>query len=148
AALSQIGEFSFILAALAGSLDLLPESANSLILAGAIISIIINPFFFMSIDRMEMLLSRFEGLRRFAGRRMPETETLPQLRRHLVICGYGRAGASLARALEGRHLPYVIVENDALIYERARAAGLSCVFGDASQSIVLQQAQVAEARAI
>jgi CPA2 family monovalent cation:H+ antiporter-2 len=149
AALAQIGEFSFILAALGNQLDLLPEEATSLILAGAIISITLNPFLFARVDGVAEWLSGLAGLRRLAERRAPEEEQEEvALRRHVVICGFGRAGALLARILSGRGLPFVIVENDPFVYERARDAGYTCVFGDATQLTVLEQAGVDEARAL
>jgi CPA2 family monovalent cation:H+ antiporter-2 len=146
AALAQIGEFSFILAAVGISLDLLPEDATSLVLAGAIVSITLNPFVFRNAERIEHLASRWPWLADIASRNEPESIAAPSLRRHVVICGYGGAGSNLARTLSGRQLPFVIVENNPFVYERARLAGHPVVFGDATQPIVLAQAQVAESR--
>jgi CPA2 family monovalent cation:H+ antiporter-2 len=149
AALAQVGEFSFILAALGLSLGVLPEDANSLILAGSIISITLNPFLFRNMDVAESVLRGWQGLVRFAQRRYPETgEEEIDLRRHVVICGYGRTGSNLARSLGGRSLPFVIVENNPFVYDRARAAGLPCVFGDATHAEVLAQADLQDARVI
>jgi CPA2 family monovalent cation:H+ antiporter-2 len=148
AALAQIGEFSFILAALAMSLDLLPGEANSLLLAGSILSITLNPFLFRHVDAIEALLMRWDWLARFADRRRPRAEAELTFRRHVVIAGYGRAGSSLARSLSGRNLPFVIVENDPFVFERAREAGYPAVFGDATLPIVLEQARIGEARTL
>jgi CPA2 family monovalent cation:H+ antiporter-2 len=148
AALAQIGEFSFILAALAGVLGLLPQDATSLILAGAILSITLNPFIFGKVDRAAAALQKWGSFKEFAERRYPEGALTIDVRRHLVICGYGRSGSILARILSGRRLPFVIIENDPFVVQRARDVGYTCVFGDASQPIVLQQAQIGEARAL
>lgn len=148
AALGQIGEFSFILAAMAITLGVLPEESNSLILAGAIISITINPFLFGKLDVLEKLASAHRGFVRFAGRRETEEDTGLTVRRHLIIAGHGRAGASLARAMSGRNLPFVLIDRDPYVIERARAAGMTCVLGDATQPLVLERARVAEARAL
>jgi CPA2 family monovalent cation:H+ antiporter-2 len=148
AALGQIGEFSFILAALGLELGLLPPEANSMILAGALISITLNPFLFNQLDVIERLLSRWEGIVRFANRRQTEEDVALTLRRHLVICGYGRSGSHLARALSGRNLPFVLIERDPFVIERARSAGLICVLGDATQPLVLERARIAEARTL
>jgi CPA2 family monovalent cation:H+ antiporter-2 len=146
AALSQIGEFSFILIGLATSLDVVPDEATNLILAGALISITLNPFIFRNVDESESILSRFSGVVNFAQRRYPEVEVELDLRRHAVIVGYGRTGAGLARSLAGRNLPFVIVDYDPFVYDRAVAAGHTCVFGDATNAEVLQQADIEQAR--
>jgi len=148
AALAQVGEFSFILATLALSLDVLPEEANNLVLAGSILSIAVNPFFFRNIDVLEKWLVKFEGFVRFAERRYTElsAEEPPDLRRHTVICGFGAGGANLARVLEGRGLPFLIVEYDPFVIDRVRAAGYDAVFGDCTNPEVLEQAGIADAR--
>ena len=148
AALAQVGEFSFILAALGIGLGVLPEEATSLILAGSIISITLNPFFFRNVDVMESLLLKWPSFARFAQRRHPDEEEAINLSRHVIVCGSGRSGSSLARTLRGRNLPFVVIDNDPFVYERARASGVPVVFGDASQTIVLEQARVADARTL
>jgi CPA2 family monovalent cation:H+ antiporter-2 len=148
AALAQVGEFSFILASLGLMLGVLPAEANSLILAGSIISITLNPFLFRNIDVAETLISRWRSFIRFASRSEPPGETELELRRHVVICGYGDAGAGLARSLSGRGLPFVVVEYDPFVFERAEAARVPCVFGDATNPEVLEQADVSQARVL
>ncbi len=148
AALGQIGEFSFILAALGISLGVLPAEANSLILAGALISITINPFLFNQEERVERFFAGFDNFARFAGRRETEEDTELTLRRHVVICGFGRFGTSLARAVSGRNLPFVLIDRDPYVVERARSAGMTCVLGDATQPLVLERARVADARTL
>jgi CPA2 family monovalent cation:H+ antiporter-2 len=146
AALSQIGEFSFILIGLATSLDVVPPEATNLVLAGALISITLNPFIFRYVDAAESFLQRHPRFTRFAQRRYPEVEVELDLRRHAVICGFGRTGMGLARSLAGRNLPFVVVDYDPFVYERAVAAGQTCVFGDATNVEVLQQADIEQAR--
>jgi CPA2 family monovalent cation:H+ antiporter-2 len=151
AALAQVGEFSFILATLGLSLDVLPEEANNLVLAGSIISITLNPFFFRNIDVLETWLSKFSGFVRFAERRYTEIakeEETPDLRRHTIVCGFGPAGQSLARVLEGRGLPFLVVEYDPFVIERVRAEGYESVFGDCANPEVLELAGIAEARMV
>jgi CPA2 family monovalent cation:H+ antiporter-2 len=148
AALGQIGEFSFLLAALGVSLDLLPEEAYSIILAGALISISLNPFLFKQEERLERLFMAHKSFARFAGRREHEEDMALNVRRHLIIAGYGRSGASLARAMSGRNLPFVVIDRDPYVVERARAGGITCVLGDATQPLVLERARAAEARTL
>lgn len=127
---------------------MLPAEATSLLLAGSILSITINPLLFRNLGRMEHQVVRWLAFSRFAERRLPETEQALALRRHVVICGYGRSGYNLVRILTGRNLPYVVVENDPFVFQRAQAAGIACVFGDASNPLVLEQTQIDEARTL
>src|SRR4029453_2957199 len=94
ASLAQIGEFSFILAALGLSLGLLPPEAQSLIVAGALFSITLNPLMFGAIASLETRMA--------TGRPTPPAEdvVLPtHLRAHTVLIGHGRVGGRVAAAL-------------------------------------------------
>ncbi|HWC30294.1 MAG TPA: cation:proton antiporter [Dehalococcoidia bacterium] len=146
AALSQIGEFSFILVGLAISLDLMPDEATNLVLAGALISITVNPFMFRQTETFQRFLERYPRFMAFAQRRYPEVEEELDLRRHAVICGFGLAGQGLVRSLIGRNLPFVVIENDPFVFDRMRSSGIPSVFGDATIPEVLSQADVADAR--
>jgi CPA2 family monovalent cation:H+ antiporter-2 len=148
AALAQIGEFSFILAALGMSLGLLPEEGSNLVLAGAILSIAIHPFIIVAFTGLEARLQESEWLRRLAERSQPHDESDLRIRRHVIVAGYGRSGSNLVRVLRGRNVPHVVVENDPFIYERARADGVPVVFGDAGLPAVLERAHIDEARAL
>jgi len=152
AALAQIGEFSFILAALGFSLGLLPAAGQSLIVAGALISIALNPLFFRLIDP----LTGWLGARRFwAGRRdhaadplaeLPMSTEARYLSRQVVIVGYGRVGRRIAAALEGAGVAFVVVEENRAAVEQLRERGLAAVFGNATDPAVLIQAHIATAR--
>ena len=147
ASLAQVGEFSFILAALATDLDIFPEEATSLILAAALISITLNPFLFTGMESLENRVAKIPWLLKLAERHgFEEKEVDFSLRRHAIICGHGATGSSLARSLAGRGLPFVVIENDPYIFERMRAAGVPGVFGDASRPDVLEQAGITDAR--
>ena len=92
ASLAQVGEFSFILAGLGVSLGLLPEEGRDLILAGAIISIIVNPVLFTALDRWKVARDP-----KVAGPTPASTRRDPvEIAHHAIIVGYGRVGASSA----------------------------------------------------
>ena len=151
AALAQVGEFSFILAALGLSLGVLPEEANNLVLAGSILSITLNPFFFRNIDVLETWLTKFDAFVRFADRRyteLAEEDEVPDLRRHTIVCGFGATGQSLARVLDGRGLSFLVIEYDPFVIERVRAEGYESVFGDCTNPEVLETAGIGEARMV
>jgi CPA2 family monovalent cation:H+ antiporter-2 len=152
ASLAQIGEFSFILMTLGASLGVLPAQAQSLVVAGALISIALNPVVFRSIEPVQRwLLARSQFARDLAARNDPLTElpmtTDPKyLSRQVVLVGYGRVGRKLADALLEHRIPFVVVEQNRGLVEELRAKGIPAVFGDAALPEVLVQAHVARAR--
>ena len=157
ASLAQIGEFSFILATLGVSLGLLPEAAQSLIVAGALLSISLNPFAFASIPRLEAWLQRpfgrssiADALEREAGElaELPATVTKAGLKDHVVLIGYGRVGGPVARELMRHHIPFLVVEQSRERVEHLRKQGLPVSYGDASRPEVLSNAQLADARMV
>ncbi|MDX9952277.1 MAG: YbaL family putative K(+) efflux transporter [Methylophilaceae bacterium] len=151
ASLAQIGEFSFILAGLGLTLGILPPEGMSLVLAGALISIALNPFVFASITPIsKWLLTRSETARRLNTRVDPYAE-LPMsterkyLEGQVVLVGFGRVGRRIADALEERGIPYVVAEQNREIVENLRKKNIPAVSGDASEPVVLVQAHIAQA---
>jgi len=150
ASLAQIGEFSFILAALGLSLGLLPTEAQSLILAGAIISIALNPLIFRAIKPLESWLGPKAGARKIALRPDPLAE-LPmnvdqsKLTGQVVLVGYGRVGRRIAEILAERGIHFVVAEQNREIVEQLRKTGISAVAGNAADPSVLIQAHIARA---
>jgi CPA2 family monovalent cation:H+ antiporter-2 len=151
ASLAQIGEFSFILVGLGASLGLLPAEGQSLVLAGALISIAANPLVFKAINPLqEWLRKNSEFARKLEQRddplaELPMTTHEKYLSRQVVLVGYGRVGRRIAEALDEQHLPYVVAEQNRDIVEKLRAQGVAAVFGDAADPAVLIQAHIARA---
>ena len=151
ASLAQIGEFSFILAGLGLSLKLLPPAGMSLILAGALISIALNPFVFAAIAPLQRWLLKRSRLARHLARREDPFAQLPMstarkyLEGQVVLVGFGRVGARIARALKARDIPYVVVEQNRERVEDLRKHGLAAVCGNAAEPAVLIQAHIARA---
>ena len=151
ASLGQIGEFSFILAGMGLSLGLLPAEGMSLVLAGALISIALNPFVFAAIGPISRwLLQRSALARRLDSRDDPFAE-LPMsterrcLEGQVVLVGCGRVGQRIADALRERDIPFVVADRQRGLVEDLRAQGLAAVYGDATDPAVLVQAHVADA---
>ena len=151
ASLAQIGEFSFILAALGGSLDVLPPEAKSLIVAGALLSIALNPLLFSAVEpARRWILQRSALARRLESRddplaELPTSTDRKYLARHVVLVGYGHIGKSIAETLLARDIPFVVVEQNRERVEALRAAGMQAVSGDAGDPAALIQAHIAEA---
>ena len=151
ASLAQIGEFSFILAGLGLSLGLLPAEGMSLVLAGALISIALNPVLFATVEPVrKWILQRSEFARSLDRRTDPYAE-LPMsterkyLEGQVVLVGYGRVGKRIASALEARGIPYVVAEQNRELVEKLRKQGVAAVSGNAAEPAVLIQAHIAEA---
>ncbi|MCZ7620179.1 MAG: cation:proton antiporter [Myxococcota bacterium] len=152
--LAQIGEFSFILAGLGRSLDLLPAEGMSLVLAGAIISIALNPFLFSSVAPISRwIVARSVLARRFERRRdpfarLPSTDEVKQLKAHVVLVGVGCVGAPIAETLLHRGIPYVVVEQNRELVKSLRSRGVQAVVGSAAEPSILSQARTARAAMI
>ncbi|XHS77701.1 YbaL family putative K(+) efflux transporter [Burkholderiaceae bacterium UC74_6] len=151
AGLAQIGEFSFILAGLGIHLRLLDEAGQQLILAGALISIALNPLAFASIAPVRAWVLRRSALARKLESRddplaeLPESVDQTLLHDQVVLVGYGRLGRRVAERLRAAGIPFVVAEQQRELVEALRAEGQPAVSGDAADPAVLIQAHVARA---
>jgi CPA2 family monovalent cation:H+ antiporter-2 len=154
ASLAQIGEFSFILAGLGMSLGLLPKDGQSLILAGALISIALNPVVFVLVGSLQRWLLKHPSL---AGRialaenplaELPAATEAKFLSGQVVLVGWGRVGKRIVEALIARGVPVVVVEQNRESVQSLRERGIAAVWGDATEPEVLVQAHIRDARAL
>ncbi len=152
ASLAQIGEFSFILANLGVSLGLLPTEGQSLILAGAIISIALNPLVFHAIEPAQDWIRSRSKLAQTLERPddplavLPMTVDLNRLTGQVVLVGYGRVGRRIGETLTENGISFVVAEENREIVEELRKNGIPAVSGDASDPTVLVQAHIHRAR--
>ncbi|GAB3334923.1 YbaL family putative K(+) efflux transporter [Marilutibacter aestuarii] len=145
ASLAQIGEFSFILAGLGLQLDLLTQDGQDLILAGALISIVINPLLFGWMHRREQRLADSE-----------ERSTVPKveppipndLSDHVILIGFGRVGSELGRLLVAQGISLVVIDRDEDLVRHSREAGLPSIRGNAANDIVLAEAHPERANTV
>jgi CPA2 family monovalent cation:H+ antiporter-2 len=154
ASLAQIGEFSFILAALGLQLGLMPPEAQSLILAGAIISIALNPLLFKAVDPLQNWLRSKSELARKLERstdplaELPMSTDLTKLSGQVVLVGYGRVGRRIAQTLGEQGVDFVVAEQNRELVEELRNKGIPAVAGNAAEPSVLIQAHIARAAAL
>jgi monovalent cation:H+ antiporter-2, CPA2 family len=143
ASLAQIGEFSFILAGLGLAFDMLPQQANDLILAGAILSILANPLLFYGADRLTDWLEKRKGLPDTA----PEVEALEHAtcEDHAVIIGYGRVGTRIAKDLLAQRHTFVVIEDQQAGATELREQGVDVFMGNGASDEMLEAANVAKA---
>lgn len=151
ASLAQVGEFSFILAGLGVGFGLLSAEGQSLILAGALLSIALNSAFFAAIQPVQSWIrTRSELARRLERRQdplaeLPTTTDSSLLTGHVVLVGYGRVGQKLARILSEQGIPYVVAEQNRELVEELRNRQVPAVSGNAADPAVLIQAHIARA---
>ena len=151
--LAQIGEFSFILAALGVSLGLLSPDARNLILAAALLSIIVNPMLFVLFDRWsvrheaEIRAAAEESLDAAADDLLPDRASIPASN-HIILVGYGKVGSRVARSLHEHGMPLVLIDSDRDHCIDARKLGIPCIFGNAVSTEVLSDANLTSARAL
>jgi CPA2 family monovalent cation:H+ antiporter-2 len=151
ASLAQIGEFSFILAGLGVDLQLLPAQGRDLILAGAILSIVVNPFLFTLLDRW---FARREARKPDAASAeespAPAREPLPvtSLTDHVVLVGNGRVGKFISRKLIASQTPFLIIENNKNQLAEVVNEGLPTIVGNAADPEVAAAANIKEARCL
>jgi CPA2 family monovalent cation:H+ antiporter-2 len=146
ASLAQIGEFAFILAGLGVSLQLMPERGRDLILAGAILSILLNPLFFA-------LLDRFLGTRPDSKAAAPapaSREPVPKtdLTGHIVLVGHGRVGSFITASAPAGSAPFLIIEDNADSASRLRSEGRAAIGGNAADPQILAAANLPAARCL
>ncbi|MBD8106441.1 YbaL family putative K(+) efflux transporter [Erwinia persicina] len=143
--LAQIGEFAFILAGLGISLNILPESGRNLVLAGAILSIMLNPILFAILERYLQKTETIEE--QTMEEAIEEEKQIPvDLCNHAVIVGFGRVGSLLGSRLMEAGIPIVVVENSRPRVEALREQGIKAVLGNAARSDTMALARLDCAR--
>ncbi|MDB5797094.1 MAG: sodium:proton antiporter [Paucimonas sp.] len=151
ASLAQIGEFSFILAAMGVALGLMTAQAQSIVLGAAIISITLNPLVFKAIKPLKNWIESNPELARRLQRPTDPLAELPmsvdqaKLTGQVVLVGYGRVGKKIAACLAERGINFVVAEQNRELVEHLRKQGVAAVAGNAAEAGVLIQAHIARA---
>jgi CPA2 family monovalent cation:H+ antiporter-2 len=152
ASLAQIGEFSFILAALGLSLGLLPPEGHSLIVAGALLSISLNPLAFEAAARLSRWAQARPRVLAALERGTPDQPEAVKddttLHDHAILVGYGRVGGSIGEALARSRVAYVVIEQSRELFESLRDRGVPAIYGNATRRMVLELARPERARLI
>ncbi len=141
ASLAQIGEFSFILAALGVGLGVLPPEGQSLILAGAILSILINPIAFAAIGRWDARHATPEA--RAATAPPPKRTTLSD---HAIVVGYGRVGRAIVERLLANGVAVIVIDENSELLTPLKAAGVESYAGNGVRDDLLTAANLAGAK--
>ena len=153
AGLAQIGEFSFILIALGRSAELLPVEASDLILAGALISITLNPLVFHLLHGLHDFIAQHPKLSRRFNMGHEEMTALPDrarhiLQDHIVIVGFGKVGREMEKLLKDDARPHVVIDLNRDTVRLLRDKGTQAIIGDAATGKPMLEANIEQAAAL
>ena len=163
ASLAQIGEFSFILAELGVQFGTLPEQGRDLILAGALLSIVLNPFAFAAIDWAKPYLERNRLFKTPTKESATSAEAMPvappavampedgspsttDLNDHIVLVGYGRVGSLVGQSLRAFGRPFLVIEDADKTVSMLHEAEIETIVGNAAKADILKTANLKRAR--
>ncbi len=153
--LINVGEFAFILARVGLNEGVIDTTTYGMILSVGLLSILIMPPLFLAAPQL------YVRLRETTRQKLPDLyfrffahyehrQTLEELpfKDHVVLCGYGRVGRYIGRALEMAKIPFVVIEYNQHLVSKLRKEGITVVYGDPSDRDILDFAQVDYARAV
>jgi CPA2 family monovalent cation:H+ antiporter-2 len=143
--LCQMGEFSFVLAALAVNHNLLTTEQGSLLLAIGVLSMALTPWL---VDNSSPLAKRILGKKALHIPTEQQELTPPSMQDHVLILGFGRVGQSVSRLLTIEAIPFLVVDADPVRVSESRSAGQPVVYGDVSQKSILQAAGIDKAKLV
>lgn len=153
--LIEVGEFAFILGKTGLSANIIDTTTYGMILSVALISILLMPPLFFATPQLYATLrdlskKRFTPIYTRFFRRLEHKDTLPELpfENHVVLCGYGRVGKYVGRALSMADIPYVVIEYNHHTAQKLKKENIEVVYGDPSDVDILDLAQVDKAKAI
>ncbi|QOW19883.1 Kef family K(+) transporter [Lysobacter ciconiae] len=137
ASLAQIGEFAFIIAGLGVALGIMNDEAQDLVLAGALITIMLNPLIFVLVDRWQ---ARNEQRGAEQGAPVPTAGPALELDNHAIVIGFGRVGRELVKLLRENDVPVLVIDDSGHHVDRAHAMGIPAIRGNAAADLVLAEA--------
>ncbi len=149
-AISQVGEFSFVLSKSGVEFGILPIEINNYFLAVSIFTIALTPFVmagssFLALKWTLQKQSKLQGSIRYTETALDHSG---ELRDHIVIVGYSLNGKTLARGARKAGIPYIVIDNNAVLVKKLKQAKIPVVFGDAGNEEVLHHAEIQHARVV
>jgi CPA2 family monovalent cation:H+ antiporter-2 len=143
--LAQMGEFGFVLIALANQVEILPAETASILLGAGIISMAITPYMINQAREWSVKLTHETNNADDLLQTLPGNSTLSD---HVIICGFGRIGQTVSRFLKQENIKFVAIDIDPLRTSKARDAGENVLFGSSRQSELLHAAHLSEAKLV
>ncbi|MBA2278426.1 MAG: cation:proton antiporter [Chloroflexia bacterium] len=145
---AQIGEFSFVLAGVGLEDGIIDGDQYGLILGAALGSILLAPFLLRLAPLLVQVAAQLPGVAAQEAAQVLPSGPHEGLRRHVVVCGYGRVGQVLGEALTRRGLKFVVIEINPVIVRDLQRRGVTAYYGDAAAETLLRRAGIEEARTI
>ena len=149
--LAQVGEFAFVLFLIAGSMKMITPEVASIGTATTLVTLLISPFLFKAITptwRYMKTLTEGSSLKKFFAGGVNSVKDEVELNGHIIICGYGRMGKWVGRALKEMGVEFAVIDYNQKVVREASAAGAKAVYGDASYPEVLEAVFIDKAKAI
>jgi CPA2 family monovalent cation:H+ antiporter-2 len=143
--LAQMGEFGFVLIALANQVELLPVETASILLGAGVLSMAITPYMIDNARKWSILLSKEAPIATEHLAELPENTDLSD---HVIICGFGRIGQTVSRFLKQESIKFVAIDIDPLRTTKAREAGENILFGSSRQTELLKAAHLSQAKLV
>lgn len=143
--LSQVGEFAFIIFSSASLLNIIPANVSSIGISVSIVTLIATPFIYkLSIPAWRFLSKKFSA---FSSLDRSQKE-LFELSNHIIICGYGRVGGWVGKALSSHDINFIVIDLDPKVIIECRSKGINAIYGDPIEKEVLLMANLASAKAV
>ncbi|GAB4215537.1 MAG: cation:proton antiporter [Synechococcales cyanobacterium] len=144
--LTQIGEFSFVLASEGQSLGFISRPLYLLLASTTAVTLVVTPFLMTIAPRVFPLLEKIPGF----NQQDPVRDASPYLpqQAHVVIVGYGQVGRDMVRLLEGRGYPLLVVDQSERAVQELRQRGLAYLYGNGASPLVLEKANIEGAQAL
>ena len=143
--LAQMGEFGFVLIALANQVELLPNDVSSMLLGAGVISMAITPYMIEHARSWSIFLSQEKSPQTSDLEQLPDNKDLKE---HVIICGFGRVGQTVSRFLKKESIAFVAIDIDPLRTRKAREAGENVLFGSSRQTELLNAAHLSQAKLV
>lgn len=143
--LAQMGEFGFVLIALANQMQLLPADLSSMLLGAGVISMAITPYMIDHARSWAIFMSQENSLESQNLEQLPANKDLDN---HVIICGFGRVGQTVSRFLKQDSIDFVAIDIDPLRTKTAREAGENVLFGSSRKTELLKAARLSKAKLV
>ncbi len=143
--LSQIGEFAFVIFSQALFLKIFNEETASIGIATVLLTLILTPFLFRSFNPLWKIIRKMKFV---SGKVKADIDKPREYSNHIIICGYGRVGGWVGKALEAMNLPFVVIEYNHEIVNRLKARGVDVIYGDPTEKEIIELAGVRAAKVV
>ena len=139
--LSQIGEFSFAIFAVASTSNLLDKELIQILILMVVISMILTPFLISKVNEIVIKIFKEEPFEN-------DFNVLNQRSNHVILCGYGTSGRFIAEKLEKREIPYLVIDNNLTQLKWAISDSKEAYYGDLSKKRMLDALHVEDAATV